>query len=82
MDVDPDGLAETIEGLSRVDSGASASTHMVDVAESHQMAELPEQVIQAPGGFDLLVNNAGVSLACPFHLQDLDDFRWLMGINF
>src|SRR3972149_3710370 len=46
------------------------------------MAALADAVIAAHGAVHIVVNNAGVSVAAPFEYQSLEDFAWLIGINF
>jgi NAD(P)-dependent dehydrogenase (short-subunit alcohol dehydrogenase family) len=63
------------------EAGRTASTHVVDVADRARMAALPDAVLSAHGRVDIVVNNAGVSVAADFAEQELDDFAWLVGIN-
>ena len=79
-DVNEAGLAET-ERLVR-DAGASVSKHVVDVANRERMQRLPQEVIDAHGGVNILVNNAGVSVNAKLLDHTIEDFEWLMGINF
>ncbi len=58
------------------------SLHAADVADRARMAALPSEVIAAHGAVHVLVNNAGVSVLGTLADQSLDDFAWLMGINF
>lgn len=77
VDIDAGGLSET----QRLCGGRS-SAHRVDVADRAAMAALPEAVLAAHGGVQVLINNAGVSVAAPVAELSLDDLAWLMGINF
>ena len=79
-DIDEPGLKQTVESL----GGASAavSTHVVDVAEEASVSAFAEDVRSRHGRVTLLINNAGVSLHGDFEEISLDDFRWLMNINF
>ncbi|MGH1345388.1 MAG: SDR family NAD(P)-dependent oxidoreductase [Nannocystales bacterium] len=61
--------------------GRRVSVHCVDVASRAAMGELPAAVESAHGAVDIVVNNAGVTVASNLEDQDLDDFEWLMGIN-
>ena len=36
---------------------------------------------QRHGGAQLLINNAGVAVACPAASQSLEDWRWIVGVN-
>jgi NADP-dependent 3-hydroxy acid dehydrogenase YdfG len=79
-DVNETGLAET-ERLLR-EAGARVSKHVVDVANRERMERLPQEVIDAHGGVHILVNNAGVSVNAKLLDHSIEDFEWLMGINF
>lgn len=79
-DINPEGLAET-ERLVR-ERGRPVSTHVLDVADKTRMQEFASEVVEAHGGVHILVNNAGVAVNASFLDQSLEDFEWLMGINF
>jgi NAD(P)-dependent dehydrogenase (short-subunit alcohol dehydrogenase family) len=79
-DVDETGLMETASLLGG--KRAAASTHVVDVADEAAMRRFAEDVVARHGRATLLINNAGVSVYGNFEEIALDDFRWLMGINF
>lgn len=79
-DVDEAGLIETarsFEGKNR-----AVSTHVMDVADEASVGAFAEDVRNRHGRVTLLVNNAGVSLHGNFEEISLEDFRWLMNINF
>lgn len=46
------------------------------------MRSLVGAVEKEHGGAHILINNAGVSVAATFEQHSLEDFQWLMGINF
>jgi short-subunit dehydrogenase len=77
VDRDADGLAGTQAAL-----GARTSLHVVDVADRAAMGALPAAVVAAHGAVHLLVNNAGVAIAGRFEDVTLDDFDWIVGVNF
>ena len=79
-DRNPETLAATAE-LCRA-SSAKVSTHVFDMADATAIAALPGAVLSGHGRVDLLINNAGVALAGDFAQIGLDDFEWLMAINF
>lgn len=79
VDVSEDGLAQTEAACTR--AGRKVSTHRVDVSSREAMSALPEAVEAAHGRVDIVVNNAGVSVAANLEDHDLDDFEWLVGIN-
>lgn len=80
VDRDPDGLARSEAAVRAL--GRDVSTHAFDVTEFDRIAALPEAVAARHGPLDLLINNAGVALAGRFADVELDDFDWLMDVNF
>ncbi len=80
VDINEAGLQETRQLLDR--EGSKTSLHVVDVADQQAMRLLPPAVIREHGSVHVLVNNAGVSVAGPITSLKLDDFEWLMGVNF
>jgi NAD(P)-dependent dehydrogenase (short-subunit alcohol dehydrogenase family) len=79
-DVDEAGLLQTAQSLKGKSS--AITTHLVDVAEEAVVRAFAEEVGQRHGRVTLLINNAGVALEGKFEEISLDDFRWLMNINF
>lgn len=79
VDVRAEGLEETAALVKAND--CKASTHLADVSDPNRMDELPEEVIAAHGGCHILINNAGVTTAGRFEAEELDDLRWIVGIN-
>ena len=79
-DIDEAGLQQTAQSLAK--SNALATTHVVDVAKEESVKSFAADVLARHGRATLLINNAGVSLHGDFDEVSLDDFRWLMNINF
>jgi NAD(P)-dependent dehydrogenase (short-subunit alcohol dehydrogenase family) len=79
-DIDEVGLKETEQSLAR--KGAMITTHVVDVAMEDAVKSFAREVSERHGRVTLLINNAGVSLHGDFDEVSLEDFRWLMDINF
>jgi NAD(P)-dependent dehydrogenase (short-subunit alcohol dehydrogenase family) len=79
-DIDEAGLQQTAQSLAK--SNALATTHVVDVAKEESVKSFAADVLARHGRATLLINNAGVSLHGNFEEISLDDFRWLMNINF
>jgi len=79
-DIDEAGLQETAQALAK--SSGRVTTHIVDVAKEEAMKSFASEVHAQHGRVTLLINNAGVSLHGDFDEVSLDDFRWLMDINF
>ena len=79
-DIDRAGLEETKRLIEQ--TGAKVSVHVVDVSNRERMQAFVGEVLEAHGGVNILVNNAGVSVSATFENQSIEDFEWLMGINF
>lgn len=79
-DVNQVGLRETLAMLET--SGVKATKHAVDTSKLEQIEELKNDVLAAHGRATHLVNNAGVGLLGTFEQISLEDFEWLMNINF
>ncbi|MFC7199169.1 SDR family NAD(P)-dependent oxidoreductase [Halospeciosus flavus] len=61
--------------------GAETVTLQADVGDSGQAADLVTQAVDAFGGLDAVVNNAGV--VSPARATDIDDVQWqsVLGVN-
>ncbi len=79
VDVNADNLRQTAKELSGL--GRRVSTHVVDVANREQMQNLPAEVLREHARVDILINNAGVSLAGPFERLSMADLDWIININ-
>lgn len=79
-DVNAEGLNETAEAIEKL--GVKVSKHIVNVADKAEMQKFAEDVLAAHGRVTHLVNNAGVGLLGTFEQISLEDFEWLMSINF
>lgn len=78
VDRDAAGLRETRSAL----TGMRTSLHRLDVTDREAVAALPQAVLSAQGGVDLLINNAGVALGGRFADISEEDFDWLFAVNF
>lgn len=56
--------------------------HVLDVTDTVALEALPGEVLAQHGRANLLVNNAGVALMGRFDQVSMDDFQWVMDINF
>jgi NAD(P)-dependent dehydrogenase (short-subunit alcohol dehydrogenase family) len=79
-DIDETGLAETKRLLGKRDALVTAT--VLDVADEAGVRAFAEEVSHRHGRATLLINNAGVALEGTFEEISVDDFRWLMNINF
>jgi NADP-dependent 3-hydroxy acid dehydrogenase YdfG len=79
-DVRADMLAVTLDEIKQ--AGGSGETHLVDVADRDAMFALADTVIGQHGRVDFVLNNAGVAHGAPVHELTLDNFNWVMDIDF
>lgn len=80
VDINAAQLADTADQARQL--GVRVSEHPMDVADRAAIAGLPEQVVARHGQVDLLINNAGVALGGTFEQVTVENFDWLMAINF
>jgi len=79
-DIDEVGLAETValcEG-----STVKVTSQRVDVADRAAVFAWADQVVADHGTVNLIFNNAGVALGATIEAMAIEDFQWLMSINF
>jgi NADP-dependent 3-hydroxy acid dehydrogenase YdfG len=62
--------------------GTECLAQVCDVADPDAVHALAGAALQAWGGADVVINNAGVGLVAPVLSLDLADAHWLMNINF
>tara|TARA_Y100000748_G_scaffold272103_1_gene245821 strand:- start:8451 stop:9266 length:816 start_codon:yes stop_codon:yes gene_type:complete len=79
-ELNPVALAETAAQARAL--GVRVSEHPLDVADRAAVAALPDVVLAEHGQVDLLINNAGVALGGTFDQVSVENFDWLMAINF
>ena len=79
VDLRPEGLEVTQQTVEA--RGGKASVHLADVADAERMSELPDEVVARHGACHILVNNAGVLTVGRFADDDLENLRWIVGIN-
>jgi short-subunit dehydrogenase len=63
-------------------ASASLSCHLVDVADRARMERFAAEVVERHGRVTLLMNVAGVAMHGTFEQLTIDEFDWLMKINF
>ena len=75
-------------GLKRVAAAAGqrgarkVTAHVVDLSDRGDRLDLVAEVLAEHQRVDLVINNAGVALGGQFHQVTVEDFEWLMDINF
>jgi len=79
-DIQEAGIQQTVQSLGS--PSKQVTTHLLDVADEGAVRAFAEDVEKRHGRATLIINCAGVSLHGKFDEVSLDDFRWLMNINF
>ena len=80
VDVDQSRLEAVAKELH--EAGTRTSIHLADVSDPARMQSLPSEIVAEHDAVHILVNNAGVSVSATFEDQTLEDFQWIVGINF
>ncbi len=80
VDLDAPRMQETAARVRA--TGRRASMHEVDVSDKIEMERLVAAVTQEHGHVHVLVNNAGVTTHGTLAEHTLQDFEWVIGINF
>ena len=79
-DVNDAGLAQTADAIRAL--GRRVLSHKVDVSDKERMRRYADEVAAEYGQVHVLVNNAGVTVTAEFADHSIEDFEWLIGINF
>ena len=79
-DVNEAGVRETASLVEA--TGRRCMARVVDVSDKVQMAAFATAVEAQLGPAAILVNNAGVTVTERFEDHTLEDFEWIVGINF
>ncbi|HVF29656.1 MAG TPA: SDR family NAD(P)-dependent oxidoreductase, partial [Pyrinomonadaceae bacterium] len=79
-DVNEGGLTEPAAAVESL--GVPVSTHVFDVSYRAAVESFADEVISKHGRVTHLINNAGVGLIGEFQHLTIENFEWLMGINF
>jgi len=79
-DINEDGLTATAEQVAK--AGVRVTTALVDTADRDAVYGWAESVVAEHGQVNLIFNNAGVALGSTIEKTAVEDFEWLMNINF
>jgi NAD(P)-dependent dehydrogenase (short-subunit alcohol dehydrogenase family) len=79
-DVNEAGLNETAEKIRAL--GRRVRQDRVDVSNKDRVRHFADEVFAEYGRVDVLVNNAGVTITADFEEHTLEDWEWIVGINF
>lgn len=80
VDINASGLAQTRALIT--DQTLTISSHVIDVTDVDALKSLPHLVLGFHRTIDVLVNNAGVTCVKSFFEQSMEDFDWVMNVNF
>lgn len=84
-DIDEQTLAETVtlcEGSAMEGRGVKVTSQRLDVADRDATFAWADTVVADHGTVNLVVNNAGVAIGSTVEGLPIEDFEWLMNINF
>jgi NAD(P)-dependent dehydrogenase (short-subunit alcohol dehydrogenase family) len=79
-DVNEAGLEETRVAVQA--QGRKVCAHRVDVSDKAQMERYADEVVAFHGRVHIVVNNAGVAAIDTFERQSLENFEWVIAVNF
>ena len=79
VDVRPDGINAVADEITEI--GQKSTTFVADVGERDQVFAAVEHAEQALGGFDIMVNNAGVALVGPISEVTPQELQRIWSIN-
>ncbi len=82
VDRDKEGLVLVAERLRAAHPGLTVVTHVADLSDDEQTAALAATLAAEHPEITLLVNNAGVALGGRFDQVTLEEFDWVMAVNF
>ncbi|GAA2711471.1 SDR family NAD(P)-dependent oxidoreductase [Micromonospora olivasterospora] len=82
LDRDADRLAAVAAAIRAAHPHRRLATHLVDLADAAATARVAEEVRRDHPRLRLLVNNAGVALGGRFDQVTLDEFDWVIDVNF
>jgi NAD(P)-dependent dehydrogenase (short-subunit alcohol dehydrogenase family) len=75
-----EGLQETADKARAL--GVEITLERLDVSQRDAVYRWADKVVADHGKVNLVINNAGVELASTIEGVEIDDFNWLMDINF
>ncbi|MGC4892735.1 SDR family NAD(P)-dependent oxidoreductase [Micromonospora sp. DT31] len=82
LDRDADGLASVAAAISAAHPDLRVETHVVDLADAGATDRVAAEIHSAHPRVRLLINNAGVALGGRFDQVTLEEFLWVIEINF
>ncbi|MBQ1066571.1 SDR family oxidoreductase, partial [Micromonospora sp. D75] len=82
LDRDADGLTSVAAAISAAHPVLRVETHVVDLADAEATERVAAGIHRAHPRIRLLINNAGVALGGRFDQVTVEEFLWVVEINF
>jgi short-subunit dehydrogenase len=82
LDRQGERLAEVAASIRSGHSTVDVETHVVDLADPAATSRVTDEILAAHPRIRLLINNAGVALRGRFDQVTLEEFFWVIDINF
>lgn len=82
LDRDAERLSGVAAAIRGANPGVAVQTHLVDLADREATTHVARAVLRENPRIRLLVNNAGVALGGRFDQVTLEEFDWVIDINF
>lgn len=79
VDLGSDGISAVAEEIAEI--GSKASTFVADVSDRDQVFAAVDHAAAALGGFDIMVNNAGIALVAPLLDTRPEDVAKIWAVN-
>jgi meso-butanediol dehydrogenase/(S,S)-butanediol dehydrogenase/diacetyl reductase len=79
VDLGPDGINAVADEIAEI--GSKASTFTADVSDRDQVFAAVDHAASALGGFDIMVNNAGIALVAPLVDTTPEDVAKIWAVN-
>jgi short-subunit dehydrogenase len=82
LDRDAERLSGVAAAIRHANPGLRVETHVVDLADRDTTTDVAHAVLREHPRIRLLVNNAGVALGGRFDQVTLEEFDWVIDVNF
>jgi short-subunit dehydrogenase len=82
LDRDADRLTAVAASVRAAFPGRAVDTVVADLADAGQLRDAADALVTGHAGTTLLVNNAGVALGGRFDQVTLEEFDWVVDVNF
>jgi NADP-dependent 3-hydroxy acid dehydrogenase YdfG len=79
-DINEENVRATVDACRR--HGVEAVAYRLDVSDRAAVFAHADEVKKRFGAVNLIVNNAGVAMASTVEETSIEDYEWIMGINF